>query len=910
MNKKISSKKILTAFILMLLFMVPNNIFAAKWSKIYERNAQWHFDIWGSPENDIYVAGGCINWTKFELESIILHYDGLGWSKIYSSENSVSLLGIWGSSSTDIFAVGDYGVVLHYDGSTWTEMDSVETTSLLWDVWGTSGSNVFAVGGDGINGTIMHYDGNTWSSMESGTTHFIFGIWGSSGDDIFAVGNYSTILHYDGTTWSEMDIDIKVHLYDVWGSSATDIYAAGGYYYSEDLSSKTIILHYDGTTWSEVYSKKYNNTCSLSARDSCAYEQNGFWGIWGSSSDDVFAVANYGETFDYENEYGSGQDIKYFNTILHYDGETWSETESGTNAWLNSVWGASKNNVYIAGGHPDHPFLRNIILHYTGEKETNSRPIAFFSISPKTGPTSTIFSVDAKACFDLQDSVDDLLVRWDWKNDGTWDVDYSTTKKATCQFSSRGLKKIKLEVQDTGGLTDTIIKRVFVTQECLLDTQCDNNNNACSEGLCENGQCVYTCKAQTKDDPCCDDPACTSDPVCSSWSQLDSGTTKDLVGIWGSSGSDIFAVGSEGTMLHFNGNTWAEMESGRTDSIFDVWGSSSTNVYALTLGSILHYDGQTWNAEDFKTSVSAIWGLSAENVYLMGENESYSPYSGWVAKKNNDIWELLYLYGCTTNCFIDAGWGSDSANLYFVGGGGKIIHYDGEDFSEIDSNITQNLYGIWGSASDDIFAVGKDGVILHYDGNAWSLMESEATDDLYSVWGSSGNDVFAVGSSGTILYYNGSTWSRMNSGVTSDLLDIWGSSGTDYFIVGADGAILHYDGSDMTTTTTTGQEITTTTTTLLITTTTSTNSATTTTSVKPSPCPTEQIFGEYSEEANLLRNFRDGVLSKIPEGQELIQLYYQWSPAIVEAMKEDEELKKEIKEMIGGILPLIRTAVE
>ena len=71
-------------------------------------------------------------------------------------------------------------------------------------------------------------------------------------------------------------------------------------------------------------------------------------------------------------------------------------------------------------------------------------------------------------------------------------------------------------------------------------------------------------------------------------------------------------------------------------------------------------------------------------------------------------------------------------------------------------------------------------------------------------------------------------------------------------------------------------------------------------------CLFATILGEDSEEVMLLRSFRNNVLSKTPEGQELIRLYYQWSPTIVRAMEEDEEFKEEVKEMIGGILPLIR----
>jgi hypothetical protein len=75
-------------------------------------------------------------------------------------------------------------------------------------------------------------------------------------------------------------------------------------------------------------------------------------------------------------------------------------------------------------------------------------------------------------------------------------------------------------------------------------------------------------------------------------------------------------------------------------------------------------------------------------------------------------------------------------------------------------------------------------------------------------------------------------------------------------------------------------------------------------------CSSFLIYGEHSEEVELLRDFRDNVLSKSPVGQEIIRLYYQWNPAIVKAMEEDEEFKKDVREMIDEILPLIEGKVE
>ena len=90
--------------------------------------------------------------------------------------------------------------------------------------------------------------------------------------------------------------------------------------------------------------------------------------------------------------------------------------------------------------------------------------------------------------------------------------------------------------------------------------------------------------------------------------------------------------------------------------------------------------------------------------------------------------------------------------------------------------------------------------------------------------------------------------------------------------------------------------------------TTTTVSVTTTTTTTSAPCLAENIYGENEAKTVIIRWFRDTVLSKTPEGQQIIRLYYQWSPIIVKAMENDEEFKSELKEIIDGVLGLIGDA--
>ncbi len=76
------------------------------------------------------------------------------------------------------------------------------------------------------------------------------------------------------------------------------------------------------------------------------------------------------------------------------------------------------------------------------------------------------------------------------------------------------------------------------------------------------------------------------------------------------------------------------------------------------------------------------------------------------------------------------------------------------------------------------------------------------------------------------------------------------------------------------------------------------------------PCAIEAIYGEYAEETELLRYFRDSVLNKTSVGQELIRLYYWWNPVIVKVLAEDREFKEDVKETIDRILPLIEREIK
>src|SRR5712664_3366866 len=85
----------------------------------------------------------------------------------------------------------------------WSSVASPTTLSLV-AVWGSSATDVWAVGNlEPQGGAMVHYDGTSWSSVMNGT--FLNAVWGTSASDVWAVGCCGTVLlHYNGTTWSNL----------------------------------------------------------------------------------------------------------------------------------------------------------------------------------------------------------------------------------------------------------------------------------------------------------------------------------------------------------------------------------------------------------------------------------------------------------------------------------------------------------------------------------------------------------------------------------------------------------------------------------------------------------------------------------------------------------------------------------
>jgi hypothetical protein len=110
----------------------------------------------------------------------------------------------------------------------------------------------------------------------------------------------------------------------------------------------------------------------------------------------------------------------------------------------------------------------------------------------------------------------------------------------------------------------------------------------------------------------------------SGWVQLmGSPGQLSLTSVWGSSVQDMFVVGEQGRILHYDGVSWTSQTSGTGEDLTEVWGSSGSDVYAVgRSGTVLHYDGSAWTPLDLgvSTALLGVWvSPDGNTAYIVGE---------------------------------------------------------------------------------------------------------------------------------------------------------------------------------------------------------------------------------------------------------------------------------------------------
>jgi hypothetical protein len=546
---------------------------------------------------------------------------------------------VWGSSPSDVFAVGDAGTILRWNGASWSPIAWAQREG-LYAAWGSGPKDVYFVG---ENGVVVHYDGGKLAvtSLSGGTS--LFAIWGSGPQDVFAVGEGGLVAHFDGTTWSQQTVNPATALFAVVGDSTSgksgDVYAAGmeSYVYRLNRSMPPVAWQpgvkvdksaYPATIragWGAPNDFVFAGEGGMIWRGSVATWSSlrpewlfaSIHGIWGKSVDALWMVGSASllsyngisigdvgtvtTTDRLDGVWGDGTDLLLVGgggSILRYHNATLASELPATQVTaraINAVWGRSPGEIYAVGE-------KGTILRYDGVawQQQPSAAAGGADLSAVSGvptPGGPVVAVGKGG----------TIVRLEA---GGWvKVAWSGTTGLNAVWATA---PDRFHIVGDAGASMTTLK---------LD----------AAGVA---------------------PVSTSGPAL------------DLNGVFGLGPQQVYAAGAEGIVMRFDGTTWSKIAS-LSEPLTAIWARSASDLYVVgEYGQVFHFDGASWTPQDPQvSSPNAVWG-DATSVYVSGDHGgvSRSVGAGWTLQPTNCGNEVRGIWGGST--------------IWAVGEAGTILRYE------------------------------------------------------------------------------------------------------------------------------------------------------------------------------------------------------------------------------------------
>lgn len=567
-------------------------------------------------------------------------------------------------------------------------------------VWAFSERDVWAVGG---LGTIFHYDGTAWRSSPSGSVANLFALWGGDHDDLWAVGEQGVVLRYDGRSWTQVENPLRetqVQFRAVFGFAEGDVWIGG------DAGA---LLRAPGHG-------------ALVVESSGA--RTAIRGIWGASAEDIWIVGDGG-------------------LLRRRNGTGWATLPGWTESRdLNAIWGTSQQDLWVGGEG-------GLMIHILDGMRTVETLASGVAIRDIFGPGAGAGDPDLWAVGGGTGAGSGVVLR---RRNGPWtEMRVEGAERPNVLFGVHGSGSSSVWAVGQHGT--------------ILRWQGDQ------------AQVVGT-----------------------------RSTNRDLLSVWASGPDDVWAVGgsiaqpeSGAALLHFDGQVWSADPLERSLTLLRaVYGNGPKDVWAVgNRATVLHYNGQGWSAERVsgltRANLRGLWVGEGGTVWVVGEGgvvlrRQAGPGGRWEALPTESRYSLHAVWGVGTGTEEEGLWvgGADPVQrgvlLARRGGAWVPVQGQGVAFTGVEA--------ITGSGPKDIWALTRRSPLLHYDGERWQLVETNVVRWLEGLWAFSPEEAWAVGQDGFILFWNGKTWVRTISGASNDLHGIWGSGRYNQWAVGNGGTIL------------------------------------------------------------------------------------------------------------------------
>ncbi len=226
-----------------------------------------------------------------------------------------------------------------------------------------------------------------------------------------------------------------------------------------------------------------------------------------------------------------------------------------------------------------------------------------------------------------------------------------------------------------------------------------------------------------------------------------------LVWAYGFASDDVFAVGRGGSVLHWGGSAWSTLDSGTTRDLWGVWGTSPTDLWIVggevtgTWPLILHYDGTSFTEVPVETdqnqhggvALFKVWGIDGK-VWAVGD-------LGLIVEWDGTRWVEEFGGPFANDDFVSL-WGNSATDVVAVGGrgNGRIARYDGTTWTTEMPDAMTGLNAVYVSG-DDAWIGGIYGFTGTYDLASGDVVKDPlvTTDDVHAIWSDGAGHAYGVG---------------------------------------------------------------------------------------------------------------------------------------------------------------------
>lgn len=189
--------------------------------------------VWAFSKTDAWAVGGTPEGGVAEPNDVVLHWDGAAWTPVVLPGDPLgrALYKVWGTSSENLYVVGEYGTIWHKKGAGWAREDGqMLAKGTLFTAHGCSESVVYAVG----NRDVLRSDGSTWSALNLDVLNGVNGVSCASAESAAIVGFGGLKQRLvDGAWVDDFTVEPYRDLHAVWSDGSGAFWAVGGEFVSK-----------------------------------------------------------------------------------------------------------------------------------------------------------------------------------------------------------------------------------------------------------------------------------------------------------------------------------------------------------------------------------------------------------------------------------------------------------------------------------------------------------------------------------------------------------------------------------------------------------------------------------------------------------------------------------------------------